>query len=327
MRVGIVGLGNFGSAIGNLIANNGFEVLGWERSDKVVNEINQLHQNNKYLPEIALHQRLSATLNLEEVLESSQVVFVAIPSVFIYNTLEPYTKKLPVGMLLVNLAKGIDAESGLTAFQTISCLFPEQRKVVLSGPSVANEFARCQPTTVVIAGPRKDDLLRVSHLLDNEYFRTRFSEDAIGVELGGILKNIYAIGLGMFDGQNIRSVNFRSVYLTISLEEMARFGVGMGAELDTFLYLSGMGDLLATALSEHSHNRRMGENLSHGYSLAEIKHKMGVLPEGFNTLKTVLYIAEKMHISMPLAKGLWDVIHGHYPAEKFISSFIKDFVE
>ena len=195
---------------------------------------------------------------------------------------------------------------------------------MLSGPSIANEFAREMPTVVVIAGERRNDMLKVAHVLDNECFRTRFSDDATGVELGGILKNIYTIGLGLFDGKEITSVNFRAVYLTIAMEEIARIGVAMGAKIETFLYLAGIGDLLATSLSQHSHNRQLGEYLAHGYSLAEIKEKMGVLPEGFNTLQIVLYIAEKLHISMPLARGLWDVIHGRYEADKFIKAFIKD---
>jgi glycerol-3-phosphate dehydrogenase (NAD(P)+) len=141
------------------------------------------------------------------------------------------------------------------------------------------------------------------------------------------LKNIYTIGLGLFDGQEITSVNFRSVYLTIAMEEIARIGVAMGAKIETFLYLSGIGDLLATSMSEHSHNRQLGEYLAYGYSLEEIKDKMGVLPEGYNTLQIILNIAEKMHISIPLAKGLWDVIHGRYQPDKFIQAFIKDFVE
>ena len=198
---------------------------------------------------------------------------------------------------------------------------------MLSGPTIANEFAREMPTVVVLASERPNDLLKVAQVLDNDHFRTRFSDDASGVELGGILKNIYTIGLGLFDGKQITSVNFRAVYLTIAMEEIARIGEAMGAKIETFLYLAGIGDLLATSLSQHSHNRQLGEYLAHGLSLEEIKEKMGVLPEGFNTLKTVLYIAEKLHISMPLARGLWDVIHGRYEADKFIKAFIKDFVD
>ena len=327
MRIGLIGLGNLGTAVGNLITGNGYDVLGWEHNREVVQEINSRHINSRFLPGVPLEPNLEATSDLAPVLEDCPVIFVAIPSVFIKSTLEPVRAEIGPDTLLVNMAKGIDGESGLTSFQTISALFPANPKVMLSGPSIANEFARQMPTVVVIAGQRKSDLLRVSHLLDSKTFRTRFSDDEIGVELGGILKNIYAIGLGLFDGQNISSINFRSVYLTIAVEEMARIGEGFGAKIETFLYLSGIGDLLATALSEHSHNRHMGELLARGLSLEEIKTEMGVLPEGYNTLKVMLYITEKLHISIPLAKGLWDVINGRDQADKFIHSFIKDFVE
>lgn len=327
MQAGIVGLGNFGCAIGNLIANNGYQVLGWDYNPSVVDEINIEHTNSQYLSDIQLHTNLKATNDLEQVFHSSEVIFVAIPSIFFVATLSPLRDIARNDAVIVNLAKGIDGQTGLTAFQTISKLFPKMRKVTLSGPSIANEFARCMPTTVVIAGTNDEDLLAVSLLLDNEFFRTRFSRDVIGVELGGILKNIYAIGLGLFDGQSITSINFRSVYLTICLEEIAKIGMRMGAQLNTFLYVSGMGDLLATSMSEHSHNRQLGEYLAQDLTLDEIEQRMGMIPEGYNTLNNVLYIAEKLHVSMPLAKGLWDVINGRYSAEKFIYSFIKDFVE
>ncbi len=327
MHIGLIGLGNLGTAVGNLITANGYDVLGWEHNREVVEEINSRHANSRFLPDVPLDPNLTATSDLAAVFQDCRTVFVAIPSVFIKPTLEPVRAQIGSDLLLVNMAKGIDGQSGLTSFQVISSLFPDNPKVMLSGPSIANEFARQMPTVVVIAGRRKSDLLRVAHLLDSKTFRTRFSDDEIGVELGGILKNIYAIGLGLFDGQQITSINFRSVYLTIAVEEMARIGEGFGAKIETFLYLSGIGDLLATALSEHSHNRHMGELLARGLSLAEIKTEMGVLPEGYNTLKVMLYITEKLHISIPLAKGLWDVINGRYQADIFIHSFIKDFVE
>lgn len=327
MQVGMVGLGNFGTAMGNMIAENGYRVLGWNFDGKVVDEINDQHTNRQFLAGIPLDPILEATHELDEVLSVSDVIFIAIPSVYIKSTLDPIRHRVDRNTLLVNLAKGIELDSGLTAFQRLSSLFPENAGMVLSGPSIANEFSRKMPTTVMIAGKTHSHLLVVSKLLDNEYFRTRFSRDVIGVELGGILKNIYAIGLGLFDGKSITSINFRSVYLTIALEEMAKIGGGMGADEGTFLYLSGMGDLLATSMSEHSHNRQLGVYLAQGLLLTEIKGRMGVFPEGFSTLQAILYIAEKLHVAMPLAKGLWDVIQGRYTAEKFISSFIKDFVE
>jgi glycerol-3-phosphate dehydrogenase (NAD(P)+) len=327
VKVGLVGLGNLGTAMANLIAGNGYDVLGWEYSDQVVAEMNGAHTNTRFLPGVALNPRLAATGNLETVFAQCAIVLVALPSAFLRSTLEPVQAHVAPATLLVNLAKGIERSTGLTSFQMLSALFPSNPKVMLSGPSIANEFAAGMPTVVTIAGPNTTELLAVARVLDNEHFRVRFSNDTIGVELGGILKNAYVIGLGMFDGQRIESVNFRSVYLTLALEEMTRIGVSLGARIETFAYLSGMGDLLATALSRDSHNRRLGVLLASGHGLKEIEALMGVLPEGYNTIQTILLIAEKMHVPAPLAKGLWDVINARYSAERFIASFIRDFVD
>lgn len=327
MRVGIIGLGNIGSAIAHLITSNGNEVFGWEYNNLVVNEINTRHSNSRYLPDIQLSRKLVATTNLDEVFHRSNILFVAVPSPYIYQTMEPVKHLVSDDSIFINMAKGIDPDTGLTAFQTLTNLFPNNRRIMLAGPAIANEFARGMPTVVILAGHEMYDLLRIAKLLDSNNFRTRFSDDVIGVELGGILKNIYTIGLGIFDGKGIASVNFRSVYLTIALEEITRIGMALGGKAETFAYLAGMGDLLATSLSQYSHNRRMGELLAAEYSLEKIKHSMGVVPEGYNTLRTILSIAEKLHVSLPLAKGLWDVIHKRYSTEKFITSFAKDFVD
>lgn len=327
MKIGFVGLGNMGTALGNLVASNGHDIIGWEYNKDVVEEINYKKENSKFLPNVELNARLKATNDLSEVFDKCKIVFIAIPSVYIKSTLSPFKGKINKEIILVNLAKGIDSESYLTSFQILSMLFPQNKKLMLSGPSIANEFSKKMPTIVVLAGRDISDLQIVSRVLDNEFFRTRFSDDEVGVELGGLLKNIYAIGLGMFDGKDIKSINFRSAYLTIALEEMTRIGVACGAKRETFSYLSGMGDLIATSLSEHSHNRRFGELLAKGLNINEIKNKMGVLPEGYNTLKTILHIVEKFHIFAPLAKNLWDVVNGRYTVEKFIYFFIKDFIE
>ncbi len=327
MLVGIIGMGNLGTAIGNLISQNGHDVLGWEYNPQVADEINQQHTNTRYLADIELDSRLTATTDLQRVFQECSIVFIALPSIFIQSTLGNYTGQIDPKIILVNMAKGIDRQSGLTAFQTVGQIFPDNPKIMLSGPAIANEFSRGMPTVVVLAGKNFHDLLQVSRIMDSDHWRTRFTDDEMGVELGGILKNIYATGLGLFDGEGITSINFRAVYLTLALEEMGRFGVCMGAKLETFMYLAGMGDLVATALSEHSHNRHMGELLAKGLTLEQIKEEMGVIPEGYNTLRTVLYFAEKMHLTLPMAKGIWDVMSGRSTAHKFIYSFIRDFVD
>jgi glycerol-3-phosphate dehydrogenase (NAD(P)+) len=326
MQIGVVGLGNLGTALAHLVAANGYDVLGWEYNEHVVNEINVQHTNSIFLPDIQLDARLVATRQLSDVFKSCTAVFVALPSVYIRTTLEPCRDNVHPDIIIVNAAKGIERETGLTSSQVIGGLFPRNPRIMLSGPSIANEFARGLPTVVMLAGKHLRDLLSVARMLDNEHFRVRFSDDEIGVELGGILKNAYVIGIGLFDGKQISSINFRSVYLTLALEEMTRIGVGLGAQRETFFYLAGMGDLLTTALSEASHNRRMGQLLATGLSLAEIERTMGVLPEGYNTIQTILLMAEKLHVPAPLAKSLWDVIRGRFNAEQFIYAFIKDFV-
>ena len=327
--VGLVGLGNLGTAIANLVTTNCCAVIGWEFDAAVVDEINSQHSNSRFLPGIALSPSLRATTDVRQVFDGTSIVFLAIPARYIRPTLQAVVdaRSIAPDTVIVNMAKGIDGDTGLTAFQTTELLFPANPCVMLSGPSIASEFAHGMPTIVVLAGSRDADLMRVSRVLDTRHFRTRFSHDTIGVELGGLLKNIYAIGLGLFDGKGITSLNFRAVYLTIALEEMTHIGVAMGAQAETFAYLAGMGDLLATSLSGQSHNRHLGERLSHGVSLDAIREEMGVLPEGYGTLRIVLNIAEKLHVSLPLAKGLWDVINGRTDAERFIFSFIRDFVE
>lgn len=327
MSVGLVGLGNVGTAVANLIAGNGYDVLGWEYHEAVVTEINQQHLNSRFLAGLTLDPRLKATTHLEDVLQTCDIIFIGLPSAFLRRVLEPLSTVVQPDTILVNLAKGIDRNSGLTAFQTLATIFPHNRRIMLAGPAIANEFAHGMPTVVVLAGPHMSDLLPVARLLDNHHFRTRFSDDTIGVELGGILKNVYTIGLGLFDGKQITSVNFRAVYLTIALEEITRIGVAMGGKAETFAYLAGMGDLLATSLSEHSHNRHMGELLAQELTLEQIKDKMGVVPEGYNTMKFVLSLAEKLHVSLPLARGLWETIHGKYDTGRFIASFAQDFID
>ncbi|MBX0327195.1 NAD(P)H-dependent glycerol-3-phosphate dehydrogenase [Oscillochloris sp. ZM17-4] len=326
MQVGIIGLGNLGTALAQLITANGHAVLGWEYNPQVVAEINAGHTNARYLPDIALSPGLTATGQLDEVLAQCATVFVTLPSAFIRSALEPHAHLLRPGATVINLAKGIDRATGQTAYQTVCALFPGNPCLMLAGPAIAGEFARGMPTLVMLAGGSSAIMLPVAGLLDNDHFRVRFSQDALGVELGGILKNIYAIGLGFFDGKQVSSANFRAAYLTMALEEMARLGVGMGARQETFFYLAGMGDLLATALSARSHNRGFGEQIAAGKQVAEIEAESGVLPEGYQTLRVVLLLAEKIHVPAPLALGIWHVLTGHATAESFIDAFVRDFI-
>lgn len=324
MTVGVVGLGNMGTAMANLIASNGHRVIGWEYHARIVDEINRDHVNSRFLPGVMLHVNLTATPSLHDIVPTCDVVFIAVPSSYLRATLEPVIDQLQGEVVLVNLAKGIEQQTGLTAFQMLTRLFPRQRRIMMGGPAIANEFSRGMPTVVVLAGTGDPELRRVSSLLETTYFRTRYSDDEIGVELGGILKNVYAIGLGMLDEKGVTSRDFWSVYLTLALEEMAHIGVRLGAKRDTFFSLAGMGDLLATSLSAHSHNRTLGELIAKGFTVEAIGRQMGVLPEGYHTMTTLRHLAEKHHMAIPLASGLWDVVEGRCDVEGFLDHCMRD---
>jgi len=222
---------------------------------------------------------------------------------------------------LVNMSKGIDAGTGRTAYQMLADLFPHNPKAMVAGPSLANEFARGVVTAVIAASsvPALFPLIRSA--MSNNRFAVATSEDVAGVEWGAILKNIYALGLGLMEGREEAGLNFSGAYLTQALKEMTALGRAMGARAGSFLALSGLGDLIATALSENSHNHTMGRLLAQGLSLEEIKQQMSVLPEGYNTLGAALTLARRQSVALPLAGLLHDVIHGDADLAEFFPRF------
>lgn len=323
MKVSVIGMGNMGTAVANIIAKNGYDVLGWEYFKEVVEEINSKHKNSKFLPGIELSPNLAATTDLKEALSDRSVVFIALPSVFIRKVLKGARNWVGEDVVIVNLSKGIEEGTCLTASKILKEIFPENEVIVLSGPSIANEFSKGFPCGVILAGSNKETLYKVARLIETDTFRTRFSNDVIGVEWSGILKNIYAIGLGLIDGAGIKSINFKAAFITRAIEEMADLIEALGGNRRTVYYLAGLGDLIATSLSEHSHNRRLGELLSQGYSFDQAQKEMGVLPEGVKTLRIAVYLSEKYHTPMPVARGILRVIEGELAPLSLVKNFMR----
>ena len=323
INISMVGLGNMGTAIANIIAQKGINVIGWDYFKEVIDEINNKHTNSKFLTNISLSINLFATDNLQDVIQKKDIIFIALPSTYIKKVLTPFSKNIDEKTLIVNLSKGINEESGLTSSQIIRKIFAKNEVITLSGPSIANEFSRGYPCGVVIAGANKDNLYKIAKIVETDTFRVRFSEDIIGVEWSGILKNIYAIGLGLIDGPGISSINFKAAYITKAIEEIADLIEALGGKRKTAYYLAGLGDLIATSLSKHSHNRKLGELLSKGLTFDEAKNEMGVLPEGIKTLRVAVYLSEKYHIPMPVAQGILDVIEQKIKPEILVKNFMK----
>ncbi len=321
MQINIVGLGNLGSAMAVIAANNGHQVLGWEYDENVVNSINESNRNETFLAGITLPTAISATTQLEDIFNLPDLVIVTLPSRFIVPVLTKISTSINQSIPIVNMSKGINADTGDTAFQMLSGLFPNNPKAMLAGPSLANEFVRGVLTGLVAATEDQVLLKSISKALNNKRFFITASDDALGVELGGVLKNMYALGMGLFDGRDDIGMNFVGAYLTQALYEMRMLGVAMGAKAESFSSLSGIGDLITTAMSEHSHNRSMGQLVAQGLSIKAIQEKVGVLPEGYNTLKVALQLAQQHQLQLPLAQLLSEVINSQLAVDAFFEQF------
>lgn len=319
MNVTIVGMGNLGSSLAFVMAKNGHRVVGWEFDQSIVDSINIHHVNQRYLPTSVFSTSVSATTNFQEAVEKTDIVFVCLPTRFISAVL--IKQAIPVTKKIVNMSKGFDRESGETSCQLITRLLPGNSLAMVSGPTLANEFVDGVVTGFVAASKDTDLLVLISKLLNNDTISVTYSDDILGTELGGVLKNIYALGLGVFDGQMGSGLNFIGAYFSVALDEMKLLGQALGAKKCAFDQLSGIGDLIATALSDNSHNRTMGKYLAQDESLASIEKKMGVFPEGYISLDFVLGLAAKKAINMPLAQLISDVIQQGLSSKDFFSRF------
>lgn len=308
MRIGILGLGNLGSSIGRLIANNGYDVLAWEYDQRVVDEVNHQHCNSRFLAGVPLPVNLTATTNINQ-LASLDTLVIAMPSPFIAKTLASFEEPIKVSTSLINLSKGISAQ-GTTIYQTLTQWAPDNPIALLSGPTIANEVAKDKFTAIVAASTSDVLLDQVDQLFSSEYFSVSRHRDPIAVELGGILKNIYALAMGIVAPHAAYGQNFNGAFIYLALKEMAELIEALGGEPQAAYGLSGLGDLITTALSEDSHNRHMGKLLAKGLSVEDIKQQLAVLPEGYNSLYQALTLADHHSCSLPLAMLIQQRVEG-----------------
>lgn len=310
--VAVLGGGSFGTVLANLMAGKGLEVRLWMRNEQAVEEINSTHCNNRYLPGIELDPTLKATTDLQSAVAGSEAVFIAIPSSAFRDVITRAAPFLRPEQLLISTTKGIESGTFCLMSQIIQQVCPDARIGVLSGPNLAKEVARKQLTATVIASTDAGLRERVQTLLHTSYFRVYASSDTYGVELGGTLKNIYAIAAGMSAALGMGE-NTKSMLMTRSLAEMSRFAVSMGANPFTFLGLAGVGDLIVTCMSPLSRNYRVGYALGEGKTLDQAVAALGEVAEGVNTLRIVKEKAEEMNIYMPLVSGLYEVVFNGAP--------------
>jgi glycerol-3-phosphate dehydrogenase (NAD(P)+) len=320
--VTVLGGGSFGTVIANIIANNGYLVKLWVRSEDLVSEINNDQLNNFYLPDYKLNKSILATSSMADAVSDTGLIFLAVPSSSFRSVAEEVIEFAAPDVPLISTTKGIEERSFQLMSQILLEIDPRARVGVLSGPNLAKEIARNQYSGTVIASDDKVVRSMVMDVLKSEFFRVYANDDMYGVELGGSLKNIYAVIAGIASELGMGH-NTNSLIVTRGLAEMARFGRELGADPMTFLGLSGVGDLVVTCSSPMSRNFRFGSLLGRGLSYRHAEDSVGQVVEGINTLKVVFERAEKLNIHMPLAEGLFHIVFNGEIVESIIPSLMS----
>ncbi len=322
-NVAVLGGGSFGTVIANIIAYNGHTTLLWMRDAEQVASLNKLHENVNYLPGYKLHEDVVATDDLEAAVKDVDLIFVAVPSSSFREVVRQMQPLIQKDVILVSLTKGIEAET----FALMSQILAEETRnnhiAVLSGPNLAKEITASSPTGAVVASNDSAVVNEVQNVLRSDSFRVYSNSDMLGVELGGSLKNIYAIIAGLAEAMGMGH-NTNAMLVTRSLTEMARFGVAFGADPMTFLGLSGVGDLIATCSSPLSRNFRIGKALGEGKDMNLVISEMDQVAEGMNTLKQVKDKADSLGIKMPLVNGLYEIVYNNQTVDHIINSLMLE---
>ncbi|ORL66859.1 NAD(P)H-dependent glycerol-3-phosphate dehydrogenase [Pseudomonas putida] len=304
--VAVLGGGSFGTAVANLLAENGVPVRQWMRDPEQAEAMRVNRENPRYLKGIRLHDGVEPVNDLLATLQVCDLIFVALPSSALRSVLAPHAQLLR-GKGLVSLTKGIEAQSFKLMSQILEEIAPQARIGVLSGPNLAREIAEHALTATVVASEDEDLCQRVQAVLHGRTFRVYASADRFGVELGGALKNVYAIIAGMAVALGMGE-NTKSMLITRALAEMTRFAVSQGANPMTFLGLAGVGDLIVTCSSPKSRNYQVGHALGQGLSLEQAVSRLGEVAEGVNTLKVLKAKAQEVQVYMPLVAGLHAIL-------------------
>lgn len=308
--VAVIGAGSFGTALAIVLADKGYPVDLYARRSELALEINEQHTNHRYLPGVQIPQNIRATADLGQVLQGKQWVIVATPSSAFRETLRGMRPYLTDDVCIAHATKGFDIETGQRMTQVMEEVLVDvhpSRFAVISGPSHAEEVSRRIPTTVVVASRRQSTAEGFQDLLMTSYFRVYTNPDIIGTELGGALKNIIALGVGMCDGLGFGD-NAKAALMTRGLTEIVRLGVHLGAAQLTFSGLTCVGDLIVTCTSQHSRNWRAGYALGQGKSLDEVLTEMGMVVEGVRATKAAYHIAVQEGVDMPITNALYQVL-------------------
>ena len=307
LRVCVLGAGSWGTTVASIAAKRSPTTI-WARREETAREINAAHTNSRYLPSAELPYTLRATASLEEAVQGADVIAVGVPSHGQRAVLEQVKRHIRPWVPLVSLSKGLEQGTHKRMTEVIAEVLPNHRAGVLSGPNLAREIMSGMAAASVIAIDDEMIARQLQDVFHGGLFRVYTNRDVAGCELGGALKNVIAIAVGMGDGLGVGD-NTRSAVITRGLAEMTRLGVALGGRAETFAGLAGMGDLVATCVSPQSRNRHVGEQLGRGRTIEDITAEMHMVAEGVKTARVVLELADKVGVAMPIAREVYGVLY------------------
>lgn len=302
-----LGGGSFGTALSIMLAKKGIDVTIWHRKPEIVEDINLKRENIKYLPNIIIPANVNATCDLKEAVEKNKYIVLAVPSHAVKDICKDIKKFITKEKIIINIAKGIDEESGERLSKVIKKELDTDSIVILSGPSHAEEVALDIPTTVVVSSENMDYARKVQDLFMTNKFRVYTNDDLIGVEIGGAAKNIIALAAGISDGIGYGD-NTKAALMTRGMNEIIKIGIALGGKKETFYGLTGMGDLIVTCTSMHSRNRRAGILMGKGLSKDQACNEVGMVVEGIKACVAFYKISCNMQVNMPITHMLYKVL-------------------
>ncbi|WP_282946778.1 MULTISPECIES: NAD(P)H-dependent glycerol-3-phosphate dehydrogenase [unclassified Sphingopyxis] len=324
LKVGLLGGGSWGTTVASVVSRNAPITL-WARDAETVDGINGASENRKYLPGIKLPAALRATNDMAEVVAGADVLVMGVPSHSFRGVLEEARNHLRPWVPVISLTKGLELASGKRMTELIEEILPGHPVGVLTGPNLAREIMTGQAAASVLSMEDEIVVRALQPVFHSGLFRVYTNTDLLGCELGGVLKNIIAIAVGMGDGLGAGD-NTRAGLMTRGLAEITRLGVAMGGRPETFAGLTGMGDLIATCTSPLSRNRHVGVELGKGRHIDEIIAGMNMVAEGVKSAPTVMALADKYDLAMPIARDVFDVTQGKRDAREVFRGLLKSSV-
>lgn len=327
MKISVIGAGSWGTTLALLLFSNKHDITLWSFRDQEVDNILTKRENSVFLPGIIIPNEIQITTDLEKAILKSELIVTAVPSQHLRSVLKQISHLSFKQSVVVNLAKGIEVGTLQTMSEVIAESLPDHppsMTAMLSGPSFADEVSRKIPTAVVAASNSPETAKLVQQVFKTSYFRVYTSDDVRGVEFGGALKNVIAVGAGLCDGAGYGD-NTKAAIMTRGIVEIARLGTALGANPKTFSGLSGIGDLIATCVSKHSRNRHVGEEVGKGRKLQDVLGEMQMVAEGVATTKSACELARKINVEVPIMQEVHNVLFsGKDPHDATLDLMMRD---